>query len=467
MKMWSGRVSQPLDEHFEQWQRSFGYDRRLLVFECAASTVYADALVGAGVLTQSEAARIKTALHDLVNRCSTNPLAFEDSDAEDVHHFVELELVGALGDVGRKLHTGRSRNEQIATDLRLYVRGAIRDVRTSLAELGTALLGQARLLQGAPMPAYTHMQRAEPIVAAHWLLAYVEMFLRDAERLTDCAKRVNLLPLGSGAIAGCTIPIDREQVARDLGFAGITQNSMDATSDRDFEVEYLNALSLIALHLSRMAEDFCLYSTVEFGFVKLPDQFATGSSAMPQKKNPDSMELLRGKTARVLAAAQTLMVTLKGLPMAYNRDLQESQEPLFAAADAVQDSLHVATGFLAKVEFDTARMRQAASGGYLNATAAANYLVRKGVPFRSAHEIIGKAVRRALDKGCELEALPAADLAQFSDKFGPDFAESVALARVLAAHDVEGGTAPARVAEALKAAEQRISALSEEVHAHA
>jgi argininosuccinate lyase len=465
-KMWSGRVSQPLDEHFEQWQQSFGYDRRLLAHECRASTAYAHALTRAGVLTRSEARQIAGAL-EAIAAAGVDAESGSARDAEDVHHFVELELIARLGDLGRKLHTGRSRNEQIATDLRLYTRAAIGDIRESLAQLCSALVKKARKLKDAPMPAYTHMQRAEPIVAAHWLLAYVEMFLRDAERLADCAKRVNLLPLGSGAIAGCTIPLDRAGMAKELGFDGITENSMDATSDRDFELEFLNALSVIALHLSRFAEDFCLYSTVEFGFVKLPDEFATGSSAMPQKKNPDSMELLRGKTARVLAAAQTLAVTIKGLPLAYDRDLQESQEPLFAATEAVQDSVKVATGFIEKVGFDTARMKEAAAGGYLNATAAANYLVRKGVPFRTAHEIIGKAVRKAIEKGCELEQLSKTELASFSDKFAADFAESVALAKVLAEHDVVGGTAPARVQQALAAAEQRIAALRREMHAHA
>lgn len=465
-KMWSGRVSQPLDEHFEQWQQSFGYDRRLLPHECRASGAYAHALARAGVLTRSEARQIVSALEAIAS-AGVDPESASARDAEDVHHFVELELIARLGDLGRKLHTGRSRNEQIATDLRLYTRDAIADLRTSLAELCSALVKKARKLKDAPMPAYTHMQRAEPIVAAHWLLAYVEMFLRDTERLADCSKRVNLLPLGSGAIAGCTIPLDRAGMAKELGFDGITQNSMDATSDRDFELEFLNALSLIALHLSRLAEDFCLYSTVEFGFVKLPDEFATGSSAMPQKKNPDSMELLRGKTARVLAAAQTLAVTIKGLPMAYDRDLQESQEPLFAATEAIQDSLKVATGFVEKVGFDTARMKEAAGSGYLNATAAANYLVRQGVPFRTAHEIVGKAVRRAIEKGCELEELSKSELAGFSDKFGPDFAESVALPKVLAEHDVVGGTSPSRVQQALAAAERRIASLRREMHAHA
>jgi argininosuccinate lyase len=467
MKMWSGRVSQPLDAQFEQWQRSLVFDRRLIGAECDASAVYARALAKAGILSEAESKQIVGALDAIASRCAADPSVFDQSDAEDVHHFVEQQLVSQIGDVGLKLHAGRSRNEQIATDLRLHTRQAIARVRYALGELCAALLARARDLGPTAMPAYTHLQRAEPILAAHWLLAYLEMFLRDAERLSDCRKRVDVLPLGSGAIAGCTVPVDREQMARDLGFTSVSGNSMDATSDRDFAIEFLNAVGLIALHLSRMAEDFVLYSTVEFGFVRLPDQYATGSSAMPQKKNPDAMELLRGKTARVIAAAQSLMFTMKGLPLAYNRDLQETQEPLFAATDAILGSLEIAAGFMKTVEFDRERMQCAASSGYLNATAAANYLVRKGVPFRRAHEILGKTVRHAIGKSCELETLPVEELRQFSPEFGGDFAEALALPHVIAEHDVIGGTAPGRVAEALKQAEQRIGALQEKTHAHA
>jgi argininosuccinate lyase len=470
-KMWSGRVSQPLDTQFEQWQRSFAYDRRLLPFECAASRAHARALAAAGVLSAAELKQIVGGLDELEARCARDASVFDGSDAEDVHHFVEQQLVALIGDAGLKLHTGRSRNEQIATDLRLFVRDAIQKTRLALAELQSALCARARELGTAAMPAYTHLQRAEPILAAHWLLAYVEMFARDSERLADASRRADSLPLGSGAVAGCTIAVDREAMARDLGFAGITANSLDATSDRDFAIEYLNALALAALHLSRMAEDFVLYSTVEFGFVRLADAFSTGSSAMPQKKNPDPMELLRGKTGRVQAAAQTVAFIVKGLPLAYNRDLQEMQEPLFAATDSILGSLDIAHGFIRTVGFDTSRMHQAASTGYLNATAAANYLVHRGVPFRRAHEIVGKAVRLALDKHVELEHLPLADLRALSPEFSDDFAAALALARVIAEHDVPGGTAPARVAQALAAAESRLAeqlaALKEEAGAHA
>ncbi len=466
-KMWSGRVSQPLDAQFEAWQRSFGFDRRLLGAECTASAAYAHALARAGLLSDAEAQQIVQALERLERACAQDPTILDASDAEDVHHFVEQELVAKLGDLGRKLHTGRSRNEQIATNLRLFTRQAIAEVRAQLGGVCAALVARARELGTAAMPSYTHLQRAEPVLAAHWLLAYVEMFLRDAERLADCGRRADVLPLGSGAVAGCTFALDREALARELGFAAVSRNSMDATSDRDFALEFVNALALVALHLSRLAEDFVLYSTVEFGFLKLPDAYATGSSAMPQKKNPDLMELLRGKSGRVLAAATSLAVTLKGLPLAYDRDLQETQEPLFAAADALAETLPRVADFLRSVEFDRERMQRAATTGYLNATAAANYLVRKGVPFRRAHEVVGRAVRLALEKNCELEALPLAELQQLSPEFDAGLATALQLAQVVGEHDVVGGTAPARVAQALAETEQRLAALQETKHAHA
>jgi argininosuccinate lyase len=317
------------------------------------------------------------------------------------------------------------------------------------------------------MPSYTHLQRAEPILAAHWLLAYAHMFLRDADRLADCRKRVNVLPLGSGAVAGCSFLLDRNAMARELGFDGVSANSMDAVSDRDFAVEFLSALSLIAIHLSRLAEDFILYSSIEFGFVHLPDSFATGSSAMPQKKNPDAMELLRGKTGRVIASEINLLVGLKGLPLAYNRDLQETQEPLFTAADSISASLRIATDFIAAVEFDLERMRVAASSGFLNATAAANYLVRKGVAFRRAHEIIGRMVRHCMDHGTTLEALSPAELQQFSPEFDSDFSQALELRSVINEHNLVGGTAEQQVRRALAETREQLNQLREAAFAHA
>ena len=299
----------------------------------------------------------------------------DDDEAEDVHHFVEKQLVALIGETGYKLHSGRSRNEQIATDLRLYVRATIDQLRQELAELCGVIADRAEQAADAAMPAYTHLQRAEPVLVGHWLLAYVEMFLRDAERLADCRKRLNVCPLGSGAVAGATLPLDRAFMADSLGFDGATANSIDATSDRDFALEFVNALSLLAMHLSRWAEEMILFSSQEYGFVALPEAYSTGSSAMPQKKNPDLLELVRGKSGRVLGNATALMIAVKGLPLAYNKDLQETQEPLFDSCDTLLQMLPLVTGWMKAVEFNKERMQQAAQSGFMNAWAAATYLV--------------------------------------------------------------------------------------------
>jgi argininosuccinate lyase len=453
-KLWSGRFREPLDPQFEQWQRSFAFDVRLLPDEIAASRAYARALAAAGVFTAAELQSVQQALDTMAGQPAPSPAEFPD--VEDVHQFVEQELVRLIGDTGYKLHAGRSRNEQIATDLRLYTRRRIDRVRAALAALASAILDKAEQSKDAAMPSYTHLQRAEPVLIAHWLLAWVEMLLRDADRLADCRRRVNVLPLGSGAVAGPGMKLDRAAMAFELGFDAVSANSLDATSDRDFELEFLHALSSLALHLSRWAEEMALFSTVEYGFVQLPEPYSTGSSAMPQKKNPDALELLRGKAGRVLGAAATLQTVMKGLPLAYNKDLQEAQEPLFAAVDCILQALPIATGFMAAVSFDTERMKQAASSGFLNATAAARYLVKKGVPFRLAHSAVGQAVRLALEKGCELDGLTLEELKQFRPEFDCDFFDSLNLDSVLASHDVPGATAPKRVEEALAAARRRV-----------
>src|SRR5215831_16670478 len=332
MKMWSGRFRQPLNSEFERWQRSFGFDRRLLRYELAASGAHASALKNAGVLSADELISILQGLEQ-IGKQATGALAFfEDEEAEDVHHFVEKQLVTLIGEVGYKLHSGRSRNEQIATDLRLYVRAAIDQLHKELAELCRGFVDRAEQADDAAVPAYTHLQRAEPVLVGHWLLAYVEMFLRDAGRLADCRKRLNVCPLGSGAVAGATLPLDRTLMADKLGFDDPTANSIDATSDRDFAIEFVQALSLLALHLSRWAEEMILFSSQEYGFIALPEPYSTGSSAMPQKKNPDLLELVRGKCGRVLGNATALLLTVKGLPLAYNKDLQETQEPVLDSA---------------------------------------------------------------------------------------------------------------------------------------
>jgi argininosuccinate lyase len=467
MKMWSGRFRQPLDADFERWQRSFDFDRRLLREELSASSAHATALKNVGILSSSELITILEGLKQIGERAAATPAFLEDSEAEDVHHFVEKQLVTLIGDTGYKLHSGRSRNEQIATDLRLYVRASIDQMRSDIAEWLSIALDRAEQAGNAAMPAYTHLQRAEPVLVAHWLLAYVEMFLRDAERLADCRKRMNYSPLGSGAVAGATLPLDRRAMAEELGFDGPTANSIDATSDRDFVLEFVGALSLLAVHLSRWAEEMILFSSQEFGFIHLPEAYSTGSSAMPQKMNPDLLELTRGKAARIIGDATALLVTVKGLPLAYNKDLQETQQPLFDASGTVLSLLPMAAGWMKAVEFNHERMQQAAQSGFMNAWAGATYLVRHGVPFRLAHEIIGKAVQTCIERSCELAELPLEELRKLNPAFDQDFYSCLSLQAVLNIHDVPGGTAPARVRQAIADARRKVESMREDVHAHA
>ena len=474
--MWSGRFEEPLDPAFADWQRSFSFDWRLLPQEIAASKAHASTLAAAGLLTMQELTAMRTALDSILHDHWDDPakrvLLTRSNEAEDVHHFVELELVLRVGDLGLKLHTGRSRNEQIATDLRLYVRAQSERLRGHLEAWAAALVQQARAAGTSAMPAYTHLQRAEPVLVAHWLLAYVEMFTRDLSRLQDLEHRLNACPLGSGAIAGATLTLDRSIAARELGFAASTANSVDATSDRDFVVEFLQTLGLIAVHASRFAEEITLFASAEFGLVTLPEAFSTGSSAMPQKKNPDLTELVRGRTARILAASQTAAVQLKGLPLAYNKDLQEMQHPLFEAVEAIDPMLALLPRFTLALTFRTDRMEAACRSGYLNAMAAATYLSHRGVPFRRAHHIIGQAVRYALENGRELGDLSLEELRQLAPQFDADFFDAITLQSTLNCHDVPGGTALGRVAAALALAEQRFPApgcapaQKEVAHAH-
>jgi argininosuccinate lyase len=460
--MWSGRFREPLDPFFDQWQRSIRFDWQLLPEEIAASRAHALALETAGVLNAAETSQIRSALSQILDKYSAKPEEISgNKEAEDIHHFVELKLVEHIGELGLKLHTGRSRNEQIATDLRLHVRGRISELRAQLAAWAGALLEQAKAAGDAAMPSYTHLQRAEPVLIAHWLLAYVQMLLRDVSRLDDCGRRLNHCPLGSGAIAGATLALDRSITARELNFTAPTSNSMDATSDRDFVLEFLQALTTIALHASRFAEEITLFATAEFGFVDLPEAFSTGSSAMPQKKNPDLTELIRAKVGRIHGAAEAVTLQLKGLPLAYNKDMQETQEPVFFAGSEAQKMLHVLAAFTASLQFRKDRMRAACENGFLNAMAAATYLVHKGVPFRKAHEKIGNAVRYCLDKGCELNGLTLEELKQFGPEFDAHFFSAITLEATLDCHDVIGGTARTRVRQALADAETQIHALTQ------
>ena len=458
-KMWSGRFREPLNRAFEQWQRSFPFDWRLVPQEVAASKAHASMLEAAGILTAAEAAQIKVALDAMGHEVRNGALEIDSALPEDVHHFVELDLTRRIGNVALKLHTGRSRNEQIATDLRLYVRDAIDRTTQHLSLWAGALLTLADRAGEAVMPGYTHLQRAEPVLVAHWLLAYVEMVLRDCSRLEDARDRLNQCPLGSGAIAGATLALDRQIAAEDLGFNGPTANRMDAPRERVVALEFAQAASVIGLHLSRFAEEITLYATQEFGFIDLPEAFSTGSSAMPQKKNPDLTELLRGKSGRLAGAVTALGTILKGLPLAYNKDMQETQEAVFGVADALDGMLPLLAPFTAALRFRFDRMRTAADTGYLNAMAAATYLVHRGLPFRTAHEKVGNAVRLALETGRELQELSAEELQQFGTEFGSDFAASITTAATVDCHDVIGGTARSRVRQALASAHERVDAL--------
>src|SRR6185437_1190203 len=366
-KLWGGRFEGKIDPEFAEFNNSYRFDRRLFEADVAASIAYCEALVKAGVVNTDEGAQIKTALDTILKSG-----ADENHSAEDVHSFVEARLIEMVGDVGRKLHTGRSRNDQVATDFRLWLRSSIDELMQSLREAQSAILDFAEANRDVVIPGYTHLQRAQPVLLAHWCLAYVEMLGRDRERLREVRRRVNVLPLGSAALAGTSFPIDREALASALGFEGVSRNSLDAVSDRDFCVEFLSACALIMVHLSRLAEDIILYATSEFGFVELGDAIATGSSLMPQKKNPDSMELVRGKAGRVFGDLMALLTTFKGLPLAYNKDMQEDKEAVFDAFDTVSSSLAVTATVLRNVTINRERARFAASSGYMNATELAD-----------------------------------------------------------------------------------------------
>jgi argininosuccinate lyase len=455
-KLWGGRFSGQADESFAQFNQSFSFDRRLFEVDIRASVAHCDGLVGAGVLSATDADRIKSALAKIAETGETNPKYFDDFPSEDVHSFVEARLIQLVGDLGRKLHTGRSRNDQVATDLRLWLRDEIDSLQTNLVEAQRGLVDLAEANLETVIPGYTHLQRAQPILLAHWCLAYFEMLARDRERLSHVRKRVNVMPLGSAALAGTSYTIDREAVAQALGFDSVSRNSIDAVSDRDFCIEFAGAASLIMVHLSRLAEDIVLYATTEFGLFELSDAVATGSSLMPQKKNPDSMELVRGKAGRVFGHLTSLLTTMKGLPLAYNKDMQEDKEALFDTVDTVGASLRVVTTVLRNLRINEESAREAATHGYMNATELADYLVRKGTPFREAHGTVGRIVMHAIGRGVELNELTLDELKSMSLQIEQDVFDSLSLERTLESKSQIGGTAPERVAEELQAAKDRL-----------
>jgi argininosuccinate lyase len=455
--LWGGRFTGEADAGFARFNQSFSFDRRLFEADIRGSIAHSAGLVSAGVLTDEEANQIKTALEQILVRGKSNPKYFDELAAEDVHSFVEVRLVELIGDLGRKLHTGRSRNDQVATDLRLTLRDEIDTLGSLLRNSQEGLLDFAEANGQVAIPGYTHLQRAQPILLAHWCLAYFEMLARDRERLLEVRKRVNVMPLGSAALAGTSFPIDREAVARGLGFESISRNSLDAVSDRDFVIEFVSAAAMIMMHLSRLAEDIILYCTSEFGFFELSDAVATGSSLMPQKKNPDSMELVRGKAGRVFGHLQSLLTTMKGLPLAYNKDMQEDKEALFDSVDTVSACLSVTTTVLRNIRLNKERARAAATHGYLNATELADYLTRKGTPFRQAHETAGRIVVHAIERGVELNELTLDELKSLSTMIDQDVFEALTLEQTLTAKTQIGGTSPARVADELKGARSSLS----------
>lgn len=447
--LWGGRFHGAADAGFADFNRSFDFDRRLFVSDVRASLAHARGLVGAGVLTSEEGEVIANGLQTILECGQVDPNYFSDVSAEDVHSFVEGQLVELIGETGLKLHTGRSRNDQVATDFRIWTREAIDDLIARLRNTQGAILDFARTNREIVLPGYTHLQKAQPVLLAHWCLAYFEMFDRDVHRLRDARSRVNVMPLGSAALAGTSFSIDREYVAKELGFADVCANSLDAVSDRDFCIEFVSASSLIALHLSRLAEDIILYSTAEFGFFQLSDAVSTGSSLMPQKKNPDSMELVRGKAGRVFGSLQNLLTILKGLPLAYNKDMQEDKEPVFDSFETVRMCLEVAATVMANTQVNAERTLKAASAGYMNATELADYLVRKGVPFREAHNTVGQIVLAAIARNCELVEMPLTELQSFSKKIQDDVFPALSLEQTLASKSQIGGTSPREVEKAL------------------
>jgi argininosuccinate lyase len=458
-RLWGGRFERAPNERFDAFQRSFSFDRRLLPYEIAVDRAWAKALEPIGIFTAMEVKQTLVALDKIAERAKTDPAWLDTfgAEAEDVHHFVEKALVEELGPLGWKLHTGRSRNELIATDFRLFVIDAAAEIQRGLEALLNAFLLQAKANITVPMAGMTHMQHAQPILLSHFLLAHAEAFTRDITRLQHAAASADACPMGSGALAGNSFAIDRNAIAKELRLSRITANSLDAVSDRDFALDYLFALAGIATHLSRLAEDFVIFASQEFSYVILPDEFSTGSSLMPQKKNPDAWELIRGKSGRIIGALLGLLTTLKGLPTSYQRDLQEDKEALFAAHDQVADMIGVAAGALASTKFSAERLRAAASNPALLATEAADYLVRKGIPFRQAHDIVGKVLREAEEQNVSWTALPLDALKKISAAFEADFVNSLSVEAALASKKVPGGTAPESVRAAIADLEVRLN----------
>ncbi|EKF9436279.1 argininosuccinate lyase [Vibrio cholerae] len=456
MALWGGRFTQAADSRFKSFNDSLRFDYRLAEQDIVGSIAWSKALVPVNVLSVQEQQQLEQALNHLLQSVQQDPEQILASDAEDIHSWVEQKLIEQVGDLGKKLHTGRSRNDQVATDLKLWCRDQGVHLLLALKTLQQQLVVVAAEHQATVLPGYTHLQRAQPVTFAHWCLAYLEMFERDESRLTDALARLNTSPLGSGALAGTAYAIDREVLAADLGFTRATRNSLDAVSDRDHVMELMSVASISMLHLSRLAEDMIFYTTGEAGFIELADTVTSGSSLMPQKKNPDALELIRGKTGRVYGALAGMMMTVKALPLAYNKDMQEDKEGLFDALDTWFDCLQMAGLCFDGIKVNAARTLEAAKQGYSNATELADYLVAKGIPFREAHHIVGVAVVAAIGKGVALEELSLAELQQFSPLIEQDVYPILTIESCLEKRCALGGVSPKQVAHALQQAQARV-----------
>lgn len=455
-KTWGGRFTGETDDRVEAFTESISYDRRLYRQDIEASQAHARMLAEVKLLTADEAQQITKALEEIGEQIQSGHFEFS-TKLEDIHTHIERALIEKLGDVGRKLHTGRSRNDQVATDVKLWVRSAIDELDGKLRELQKALLEAAERNRALILPGYTHLQRAQPVLAAHYFLAYVEKFERDRERLADCRKRVNVLPLGAAALAGTSLPIDRDSVRRQLHFDSLANNSLDVSSDRDFLIEYVFDLSLVAVHLSGWAEEWILWSTTEFNFLDLPEAFCTGSSIMPHKKNPDVLELIRGKTGRVVGHLQHLLMLVKGLPLAYNRDLQEDKVALFDAHDTVIASVELAAALVRDTKFRTEAIASHLDDGFLDATTLMEFLIGQGVPMRSAHEAVGKLVRLCEERRCRLKDLDAQEYESIRPGLGSKVYNLLGVQSALAAFQSAGSTAPAEVEKQIARWRSRLS----------
>ncbi len=448
-KPWGGRFTEATNELVEEFTASIPYDWRLYPYDIAGSIAHASMLAKTGIITKTEAHRIIKGLEGILREIADGSFSFK-IELEDIHMNIENRLIEKIGPVGGKLHTARSRNDQVALDIRMYLRDEITGIYDLLRSLQKVLVMLADLHQNAVLPGYTHLQRAQPVLLGHHLLAYYEMFERDRGRLKDCFRRVNVMPLGAGALAGTVLPIDRKFVAKQLAFDSVSENSMDAVSDRDFAIEFVSACAQIMMHLSRLSEELVIWSSSEFGFITLSDAFTTGSSIMPQKKNPDVAELTRGKTGRVYGSLMALLTLMKGLPLAYNRDLQEDKEPLFDAADTVSMTITVMAEMLKGVTVHEKVMRQAAEDGFITATDLADYLVRKNIPFRRAHEVVGRAVLRATELGCGLGDLSLIEYRKLSPQISEDVYDAISVKSSVTRRTSYGGTAPVNLKKRLQ-----------------